>query len=333
MVIAAIVGLILLGGGLIYGGVWFIGKMQQNQVSQFELPPEVKARDAARQAQLKKEAEEQAKEESQNMARSEDFLAKYVCGGNAKVAHELVTELQAIDEEYKAITADADSDNDPKDLRAFWTKKLEEHAANNNVLHHWLGGRPASAIAEVLWGRDRSNERERGQVADFLLAGGYTATGTGFFISSEGWLLTNQHVVKDSTEVDIRDADGTIRKAKVVKADAKEDVALLRAVDPPKNWLGFRAGELEMGADVCTVGYPNATVQGVEPKYTTGTVSSLTGIRDDKENYQTTVPVQPGNSGGPLVDMKTGEAVGSSPPSFATMLGRKMSATRSRQTW
>lgn len=65
-----------------------------------------------------------------------------------------------------------------------------------------------------------------------------------------------------------------------------------------------------MGASVFTIGFPNATLQGVEPKFTDGRISSLTGFRDEKDSYQVSVPIQPGNSGGPLVDMKAGHAIG-----------------------
>jgi S1-C subfamily serine protease len=306
-----VAGVILLGVGVIYGGVWLIGKFEEKAatVSQFDLPPEVKARDAARAAQLQKEKAEQEAEEAKGRAETLDFLTQYVSNNDTKVAAELMKEMDAISVELQAIRADADASNDPKDLHVFWTRSLEEHAAKNNVLHHWLGGRPASIIATALWG-DATSPKPRGQVADFLMGGNYASTGTGFFISSDGWLLTNQHVVGDATEVDIRGEDGVIRKAKVLKADAEADVALLKAESAPAHWLHFTAEEVQMGADVCTVGFPNADIQGVEPKYTAGTVSSLSGIRDDHDNYQTTVPVQPGNSGGPLVEMKSGNVVG-----------------------
>jgi S1-C subfamily serine protease len=57
-----------------------------------------------------------------------------------------------------------------------------------------------------------------------------------------------------------------------------------------------------MGQDVFTVGYPNPGLQGVSAKYTKGTISSLTGFKDDLRLYQVSVPIQPGNSGGPLLD-------------------------------
>jgi S1-C subfamily serine protease len=58
----------------------------------------------------------------------------------------------------------------------------------------------------------------------------------------------------------------------------------------------------KMGQDVFTVGFPNPGLQGVSAKYTKGTVSSLTGFQDDLRLYQISVPIQPGNSGGALLD-------------------------------
>ncbi len=279
-------------------------------MSQFDIPPEVKARDAAKLEEWKKIQAEEEAEKAKNRQTLLEAFALSLFNGDKKVAGELVNELESISEELSEIRSDADANNDPKDLREFWTKKLEEHVAKNNVLHHWLGGKPPSMLAAMLWGDNNPSERSRGKVADFLLAGAYSSTGTGFFVSDEGWLLTNQHVVGTASEVDVRGEDGVIKKAKVVKADADADVALLKVESRPAQWLHVQTEEAQMGADVCTVGFPNADIQGVEPKYTTGTVSSLSGVRDDRDTYQTTVPVQPGNSGGPLVDMRSGNVVG-----------------------
>lgn len=308
----AIAGILLAGFGLIYGGIRLIGSMEEKaaSVSQFDVPPEVKARDAAKVEEWRKIQADEEAEKAKRRQQVLDLLALSIFGGDKKVAGELVKELEAISEELDTIRSDADADNDPRDLREFWTKRLEEHVGKNNVLHHWLGGKPPAMIAALLWGDDGSSQRSRGKVADFLLAGSYSSTGTGFFVSDEGWLLTNQHVVGTASEVDVRGVDGVIKKARVVKADAEADVALLKIESRPSHWLHVQTQEAQMGADVCTVGFPNADIQGVEPKYTTGTVSSLSGVRDDRENYQTTVPVQPGNSGGPLVDMKSGDVIG-----------------------
>src|SRR5207302_7312555 len=66
---------------------------------------------------------------------------------------------------------------------------------------------------------------------------------------------------------------------------------------------------VKLGEAVFTVGFPNPDVQGVEPKLTRGEISSLAGIHDDPRYFQISVPVQPGNSGGALVD-ESGNVVG-----------------------
>jgi serine protease Do len=112
--------------------------------------------------------------------------------------------------------------------------------------------------------------------------------------------------------VDVRLSNGTIIQAKVVKTDKVNDLALLKAETSPSGWLPVSKGEteLKLGQTVFTIGYPNAQVQGLEPKFTDGRISSASGIGDSKTSYQTTVPVQHGNSGGPLVDLQTGWVVG-----------------------
>jgi len=65
----------------------------------------------------------------------------------------------------------------------------------------------------------------------------------------------------------------------------------------------------KVGDPVFTLGYPNVIIQGTEPKYTEGTISSLTGVGNNPRWFQISLPVQPGNSGGPLVD-EHGQVVG-----------------------
>src|ERR1039458_4939465 len=66
---------------------------------------------------------------------------------------------------------------------------------------------------------------------------------------------------------------------------------------------------VKMGDTVFTIGFPNPEIQGVEPKLTRGEISSMAGVQDNPRYYQISVPVQPGNSGGALVD-ECGNAVG-----------------------
>ena len=132
---------------------------------------------------------------------------------------------------------------------------------------------------------------------------------TGFFITSNGFILTTHHVVKDAAKLKLVTNQG-VKTAVIVKYDPTNDVAILKAENaqyislPIKSSMGVK-----VGADVFTVGFPNVQFQGFEPKYTKGNISSLSGIQDDPRHFQISTPVQPGNSGGPLID-STGSVIG-----------------------
>jgi len=143
-----------------------------------------------------------------------------------------------------------------------------------------------------------------------IASGKYRGSGTGFWISEDGWLLTSHGVTGNASKVDVRTAAGKIISAKVTATDEKLDIALLQAEFKPAVWLPVSTEEPGIGDNVFTVGFPDTLVQGVPAKFTGGRISSLTGIRDDKSFYQTSVPVQPGNSGGALAHSKTGWVVG-----------------------
>ncbi len=127
-------------------------------------------------------------------------------------------------------------------------------------------------------------------------------SGTAFFITSDGFLITNDHVVNEVDKVRVKIGPKYF-DAKVVKTDHKLDLALLKVEGTSYAALPL-AGKKdpELGADVFTIGFPNIDVQGFEPKYTDGRISSLSGLHDDPSRFQVTVPVQPGNSGGPLIN-------------------------------
>ncbi|MGA2871717.1 MAG: serine protease, partial [Verrucomicrobiota bacterium] len=127
-----------------------------------------------------------------------------------------------------------------------------------------------------------------------------TASGSGFFISSDGYLITNNHVVKNARRVKVKNADG-VYDAQVIRVDETNDLALLK-VGGQFNPLTISPDDVALGDSVFTIGFPDIQLQGTHPKYTSGQISGLTGIQDDPNEYQISVPVQPGNSGGPLVD-------------------------------
>jgi tripartite-type tricarboxylate transporter receptor subunit TctC len=142
------------------------------------------------------------------------------------------------------------------------------------------------------------------------VANAQTSTGSGFFISRDGYFITNDHVVDGATEIKIRTTNGNIYKARLVKSDAKVDLALLKVDDIAfapvtlGNSLDIRRGE-----QVFVLGFPQIQIQGLEPKLTEGSISSLSGMADNSQEFQISNPIQPGNSGGPLF-LESGKIVG-----------------------
>ena len=133
-------------------------------------------------------------------------------------------------------------------------------------------------------------------------------SGTGFFISEDGYLITNDHVVQNGLQVRLVTEAGLI-SARVVKVDVANDLALLKAEGKfaPLPVVSSRA--MKMGSTIATIGFPNIGLQGFAPKLAKGEIAALSGAQDDPRYFQISVPVQPGNSGGALVDER-GNVVG-----------------------
>ena len=135
-----------------------------------------------------------------------------------------------------------------------------------------------------------------------------TASGSGFFITDDGYLITNYHVVKDAKKVRLVTRKGTLA-AKVVQADEANDIALLKADGQFESLPISSSRTAQLGNTVATIGFPDPTLQGYSPKLAKGEIASLAGIQDDSRYFQISVPVQPGNSGGALVDER-GNVIG-----------------------
>lgn len=143
------------------------------------------------------------------------------------------------------------------------------------------------------------------------------STGTGFAISSNGYIVTNHHVIENAKSVEVKGVNGNFSKklsAEVVVSDEKNDLAIIKINDPNFSSLGtipytFRQGIADVGESVFVLGYPMTSSMGEEIKLTNGIISSKTGYKGDISAYQVSVPVQPGNSGGPLFD-KNGNILG-----------------------
>ncbi|MCD8504310.1 MAG: Do family serine endopeptidase [Burkholderiaceae bacterium] len=131
--------------------------------------------------------------------------------------------------------------------------------------------------------------------------------GSGFFISADGYILTNHHVIDEASEIFVTLTDGTEYKAKVIGSDERTDVALLK-IDA-ENMATLPIGtavDLKKGQWVLAIGSPF----GLESTVTSGIVSAIGRETGDYLPFiQTDVAVNPGNSGGPLLDLN-GEVVG-----------------------
>ena len=130
--------------------------------------------------------------------------------------------------------------------------------------------------------------------------------GTGFFVSAQGHLITSLHVVENCTAVR---AEGLGIIQEVLRDDAA-DLVLLRAQATPAAVAVFRAApEARQGESIYVFGYPLRRILASEPIITQGIVNALAGVGDDQRQLQISAEVQPGNSGGPVLD-RSGLVIG-----------------------
>lgn len=185
------------------------------------------------------------------------------------------------------------------------------------------GGSVEQSLKETLRKRMTSGQIEEGQrrAREFLAARerqpkvgmrsapDINAAATGFLITPDGYLLTACHAIAMTSRVEVL-YQGRSYAARIVSKDESTDAAVLRIEGTGFPCLPFvSSSKAKIGDAVFTLGFPQIDVQGVEAKFTEGSISSLSGPADSPRFFQISVPVQPGNSGGPLVNEK-GEVVG-----------------------
>jgi S1-C subfamily serine protease len=148
--------------------------------------------------------------------------------------------------------------------------------------------------------------------SDNNLPSGIVSSGTGFAISKDGYIVTNHHVIDEAKNIKVRGISGNFTKsynAKVIADDPNSDLAILKISDPAFTTLGIipytiSSSTSDVGTSVYVLGFPLLASMGDEVKLTNGIISSKSGYKGDISTYQVSVPVQPGNSGGPLFDIK-----------------------------
>ena len=132
------------------------------------------------------------------------------------------------------------------------------------------------------------------------------STGTGFYVNDEGWVLTNAHVVEDCGRVRANGIDSVGTPL----LDLSSDLALIHFPAPPRvNHLTFRGIPARLAEPLTALGYPLSDLLSESVKATDGSVSSLAGLGNNLAYMQISAPIQPGNSGGPVID-EAGRVIG-----------------------
>ncbi len=144
------------------------------------------------------------------------------------------------------------------------------------------------------------------------------SNGTGFFVTADGYAVTNEHVVRGSRSL-FALIGGRELPVQVIDQDAANDLALIKIATASRP-IPIAPGEPAKGEEVTALGYPIARALGTEQKATFGRVNALSGLRDDSRVLQIDAPLQPGNSGGPVLNRR-GEAVGVVMSTFSTVGG------------
>jgi S1-C subfamily serine protease len=142
-----------------------------------------------------------------------------------------------------------------------------------------------------------------------------SSNGTGFFVTADGFAVTNEHVVRGNRAL-FALVGGKELPIQVIDRDEANDLALIR-VETASRPIPIAVGDPEKGDDITALGYPVAGALGTELKATFGRVNALSGPRNDSRLLQVDTPLQPGNSGGPILNNR-GEAVGVVIATFST---------------
>ena len=135
------------------------------------------------------------------------------------------------------------------------------------------------------------------------------ASGSAFFISNKGHIITNYHVVEDCKDNSKIFYKNNNVDAKLIAKDAYLDLALLKAEVNNSKFISISNMAPKKLQRIIAAGYPFGKYLSDDLKFTSGIVSSLKGVQDDSTRLQIDAALNPGNSGGPIIDENTGKLV------------------------
>jgi S1-C subfamily serine protease len=172
----------------------------------------------------------------------------------------------------------------------------------------WKAAEEAQKAAEEEKNTSEGNSTPQTQPAAPLPA--LYSAGSGFVVGGDGSIITNAHVVAECNQLQVVDASGQKFKANLRGVDPSNDLALLQSGAVPRAVAELRLSpSLRPGDKVAVYGYPLPGTLSDTGNIVSGTLSSLLGIQNDVRFVQFSAPIQPGNSGGALLD-SAGNAVG-----------------------
>ena len=187
---------------------------------------------------------------------------------------------------------------------------LESSAVTTDTILKWISIKTADvadtpAKPQQPQGSRKSKSNKNSRAAPRAPKLELTATGTGWYVAPGGFLVTNAHVVDGCKMVTLKSG----AQLDVLDVEVDEDLALLKGADSVSH-LSLRDGRAaRLAEDVLIAGYPLGGILSSGINVTVGTVSALLGMGDDDRRFQFTAPVQPGNSGGPVLDT-SGHVIG-----------------------
>jgi len=145
------------------------------------------------------------------------------------------------------------------------------------------------------------------------------ASGTGFFVSTKGHIITNNHVI-DGCDNNKLSFEGKEIEALVLAVDKKNDLAILKAEVNPKKVYSVATEDASLLEDIIIAGYPLGKKVSAAIKTSKGSITALAGYGDNYSEFQTDAALNQGNSGGPIMDQK-GNVVGVAVANYGKQAG------------
>lgn len=127
------------------------------------------------------------------------------------------------------------------------------------------------------------------------------STGTGFFVTPTGHVVTNNHVTQGCTSIEVGYSGGLLQKATLLAHDRRNDLALLKTDFEPTVVPKLKS-RIRVGDNIYVYGFPLSGLLSKTGNFTVGYVTAAAGVADDSTKLQISAPIQPGNSGGPMMD-------------------------------